>query len=355
MEGIRKNGSSARAKRGFFFRPAGLPELHAHLGSSISPQTYWHIAHTEGYKLPKREYHEFVDHLILDPGRKMTLKEYLDKIYHPILDRLSSGAMALEKGIYDSLSGAYRSNNITLLELRGNPMKHNHDGEVDLDHAIMAMLRGMEKALLEYPRLRAGIIFCLDRQFTHEKNRIIVDKAIKYHRRGVIGIDFSNYNPHTFHFRDYVSLVEKARKNGLKITSHSGETDDTNDMWECIDSLKPDRIGHGIKAVHDKKLMKKIAELGIVLEICPLSNLMTRALKDNRELKHVLQTFYHNGIKFCINTDWPEMIRDAHLSKQYEYLLKNKIMTEAQLEKTVTWAFEATFINLPNKNGNLYL
>ena len=338
-----------------------LAELHAHFTTAISPSVYWHIANSEGYKLPKRDYREFIEYLLLSPERKMTLREYLDEIYHPILDKLSSGSPSLEKGIYECMGGAYRSNNITLLELRGNPMKHNHDGEVDLDHAIMAILRGMERALLEYPKLRAGFIFCLDRQFPIKKNTIIVEKAIKYHRRGIIGIDFSNYvfqdyNPHNFHIKNYIELVEQARAGGLKVTIHADEAHDAvDDMWECIQYINPDRIGHGIKAAYNKKLMKELAKREIVLEICPLSNLMTKAVKDNAEMKFILQTLYNNDVKFCINTDWPEMIKDAHLTRVYEYILENKFLTEKQLDQTIKWAFEATFINLPNKDENLYL
>ena len=332
-----------------------LADLHAHIGTSIPPSVYWHIAQSEGYKLSKRDYHEFVDFIVLDPNHKSTLKAYLDSVYHPILDKLSSGSIALEKGVYETMSGAYRSNNITLLELRGNPMKHNKDGEVDLDHVIMAMLRGMEQALLEYPKLRAGIIFCLDRQFSVKKNAIIVEKAIKYHSRGVIGIDFSNYDTGSFYFKDYSSLIQKARKGGLKITSHSGETDDTNDLWDCITYANPDRIGHGIKAAYDKKLMKVLRDKNIVLEVCPLSNLMTKAVKDNAELTYILQTLIENGVKITINTDWPEMIKDAHLVKQYEYLEDNNILTRKQIEQTIKLSFQHTFINLKNKHGNLYL
>ncbi len=344
--------SEPRRNGGLF---CNLADLHAHIGTSIPPSVYWHIAQSEGYKLTKRDYHEFVDFVVLDPTHKSTLKEYLDQVYHPILDKLSSGSLALEKGVYETMSGAYRSNNIKLLELRGNPMKHNKDGEVDLDHAIMAMLRGMERALLEYPKFRAGIIFCLDRQFTVEKNAIIIEKAIKYHGRGIIGLDFSNYDNGSFHFKDYTSLLAKARRAGLKITAHSGETDDTNDMWDCVTYSKPDRIGHGIKAAYDKKLMKVLRDKDIVLEVCPLSNLMTKAVKDNEEMKFIMQTFFKNGVKFTINTDWPEMIRDAHLFKQYEYLEKNNILTKKQIEQTIRWSLQYTFINLKNKHGNLYL
>lgn len=332
-----------------------LADLHAHIAPSIPPSVYWHIAQSEGYKLAKRDYHEFVDFLVLTPEKKMTLKQYLDKVYHPILDKLSSGSIALEKSTYETMSGAYRSNGITLLELRGNPMKHNKEGEVDLDHAIMAMLRGMERALLEYPKLKAGVIFCLDRQFSVDKNAIIIEKAIKYRSRGVVGVDFSNYDTGSFHFKDYAALLEKARKAGLKITAHSGETDDTNDMWECVEYAKPDRIGHGIRAAYDKKLMRVLRDRDIVLEVCPFSNLMTKAVKDVAHLRFILQTLYDNGVKITINTDWPEMIKDAHLVKQYEFLERENILTRQQLDQTIKWSFQYSFINLKNKHGNLYL
>lgn len=331
-----------------------LTELHAHLTTSISPAIFWHIANSEGYKLPKREYHEFVHFITLSPQNKMTLKEYLDHIYHPILNKLCSGATALEKSTYECFSGAYHSSNITTLELRMNPMKHNRDGEVDLDHAIMAMLRGMEKALLEYPKLRGGLIFCLDRQYSYEKNQIIVEKAIKYHRRGVVAIDFSNYNAKDFSFKTYAALIEKAKAAGLHVTAHSGETVDTNDMWDCIQYAKPDRIGHGIKAAYDKELMEMLVQRNIVLEVCPLSNLMTKAIKNDEELSIILRTLFENKVRFTINTDWPEMIEDAHLAKQYAYLDERKILTREQIRQTITWAREATFIPM-RPESNLYL
>jgi len=332
-----------------------LADLHAHLSSSIAPSIYWHIAQSEGYKLPQRDYRAFAEYIVLSPERKMTLKEYLNEIYHPILDKLSAGSPAVEKGVYEGLSGAYRANNITLLELRTNPMKHNREGEVDLDHVIMAMLRGMDKALLEYPKLQAGLIFCLDRQFSYAKNEIIVDKAIKYKNRGVIAIDFSNYNCGNFRFKDYTSLVEKARKAGLKVTAHSGETIDTNDMWECIEAIHPDRIGHGILAAYDEKLMKEISARGIVLEVCPLGNLMTKAVKDVEELTFILQKFFEYKVKFTINTDWPETVKDAHLNKQFEFLRTNKVLSDEQIDQVIDWAFQATFVNTNKFYGNLYL
>lgn len=330
-----------------------LAELHAHIGSAIAPHILWHIANAEGYKLPKREYHEFKDHIVLSHDRKMTLKEYLDDVYHPILDKLSSGTRALETAVYETFSGAYRGG-INVYELRGNPMKHNKEGEVDLDHAILAMLRGMEMALLEYPKLRAGLIFCLDRQFSYEQNEIIVRKAIKYSGRGVVGIDFSNYNTKGFHYKDYAELVKKARNHGLKITAHTGETEDTNDMWECIEAISPDRIGHGIKSAYDSDVMKEIVKRNITLEVCPLSNIVTKAVKDTKELGHIFNQFTKHNVKFTINTDWPETIQNGHLSKQFRFLHENRLLSYEQIKQSIEWAHEASFVQT-EPNYNLYL
>src|SRR5579871_190514 len=211
-----------------------LAELHAHIAPSISPAVYWQIAHDQGYKLPKKDYYEFVDYIMLSEKKKMTLEEYLHMIYHPLLDKLSSGTFALETAMYEVISGAYR-NNISLIEVRGNIMKHNNNGEQDLDHIIMAMLRGMERALLEYPKLSAGYIFCLAREYPVERNEIIVEKAIKYHKRGVIAIDFAGPGTASFHLKEYKEIIQKAKAAGLHVTTHSGEVANANDMWEVIE------------------------------------------------------------------------------------------------------------------------
>jgi len=330
-----------------------LAELHAHLAASINPSVYWQIAHDQGFKLPKREYHAFIEYVTLSQKKKQSMQEYFDQIYHPLLDKLSSGTYAVERAMYEIISGAYRSSNITVVEIRNNPMKHNNFGEQDLDHIIMAMLRGMERSLLEYTRVSAGIIFCLDRQFSYQQNEIIVEKAIRYRRRGIVGIDFANYDTGRFHFKDYINLVEKAKRAGLRVTAHCGETDTTNDTWEALEFINPERIGHGIKAAYDKNLMKELVKRNIVLELCPLSNIATKALKNIDELQFVLRTFIENNVKFCINTDWPEIIEDAHLWKQFRFLRDENILTDEELERCNKIAFAHTFV--PKGGLNAYL
>lgn len=320
-----------------------LADLHAHLAASINPSIYWNIAHSQGFKLPQKSYQEFIDDVVLSPRKKTTMKEYFDTIYHPLLDKLSSGTFAVEKAVYESMSGAYR-NHITLIELRNNPMKHNNEGQQDLDYIILSQLRGMEKALLEYKELRAGLIFCLDRQFPKALNDVIIEKAIKYKRRGIVGIDFANYNTENFHFKDYVQSIKKAKEAGLKVTVHSGETNDTNDMWDAIEFIQPLRFGHGIKAAYDKKLMQELVKQDIVLEICPLSNIVTKAVENVEEMRFILRTFSENNVKFCINTDWPEIIENAHLAKQLEWIKEQDLLTDEQIKRCNEIAFASTFV-----------
>lgn len=329
-----------------------LVELHAHLGTSIEPQILWQIANNLGMKLPRDEYGDFREFVMLSVDRKMQLEEYLHDVYHPILDKLSSGTHSVQDAIYNTMSGAYR-NGITTIEVRTNPMKHNHNAEVDLDHLTMAMLHGMERALLEHKNLSAGLIFCIAREFPYELNEKIVQKAIKYHRRGIVGIDVAGPASPDFHLSEYEKIFAEARSAGLGITVHSGEVHDANDVWEALKYLSPDRIGHGILAAYDDALMKELAERGTVLEVCPMSNFATKAIKDLAELKFILRKFVENRVRFTINTDWPEIIQDGRLRRQYQLLLASEILTEEELAQCAKTGFEAAFAKEPGLEAYL--
>lgn len=319
-----------------------LAELHVHLGGAVDPAILWSMAHDQGLRLPTKDYWEFVEIITASKDKTKTLRDYLT-ILHQWTEVIQSSPYAVERSVYEVIGGAYRKNNTTLLEIRFNPMKRNRGGEQDLDHIIMAALRGMDRALLEYPQVRCGFIFCLDRHFPFEKNCILAEKAIKYKNRGVVGLDFANTQHPGFKFSDYQTMVKKWRRAGLKFTVHTGETRQTNDIEEAIEILRPERIGHGIKAAFDKKLMELIKKFDIVLEICPTSNLSTKAVENLDELTFILQTFKKRRVKFCLNTDGPEVFQ-TNLLKEIELLLKNKILEEEDIREANKIAFSSTFI-----------
>ena len=126
--------------------------------------------------------------ITVSPRRNRSFDGYL-QLFH-WTELIQSSPLAVERAVYEVVGGAYRKNNVTTMELRFNPMKRNRGGEQDLDHIIAAAVRGMDRATLEYP-VKPGLIFCLDRAFPYELNEIIVEKAIAWRDRGVVGIDIA--------------------------------------------------------------------------------------------------------------------------------------------------------------------
>ena len=165
-----------------------LADLHVHLGAAVTPAIMWGIAHAQGIRLPTKDYWAFRD-LITVGRRRRSFEAYLDLFHWTEL--IQSSPIAVERSVYEVIGGAYRKSNITRIELRFNPMKRNRGGEQDLDHIIAAAVRGMDRAVLEYPQVRAGLIFCLDRAFSRDLNEIIAAKAISWHSRGVVAVDIA--------------------------------------------------------------------------------------------------------------------------------------------------------------------
>jgi adenosine deaminase len=249
----------------------------------------------------------------------------LDRIYH-LTELIQSSPLAVERSVHAAIGGAYRSQAITTLELRFNPMKRNRGGERDLDHIILAAIRGLDRASLEYPQVRAGLILMMDRTFSAEQNMVIVEKAIRYASRGIVGVDIAGPRPGGARF-DYTQIrdhIGVAREAGLGVTIHVGEEGGVygvEELREVVDVLHPDRIGHGILAARDQALMASIREADITLEICPTSNLLTKALAGDDELREVVRAFADNDVPFTIATDGPEMMR-THLRDEFELLLR---------------------------------
>lgn len=315
-----------------------LTELHVHVGSAVDPPIMWEIAHEQGIKLPTKNYWDFRD--LISIADITTYDNYLDLFHWTEL--IQSSPEAMEKSIYSIASGAYRKNNITTLEIRFNPMKRNRGGEKDLDHIILSAIHGMEKAMLAFP-INVGLIFCLDRSFTPNLNAIIVQKAIKYAKRGIVGIDLAGHINKEFDLQTLVPLVEDCRREGLGITIHTGEATGPDEIMKVIDLLSPDRIGHGIRASEDAQTMREIAKRGIVLEVCPTSNVHTGVVENLSIFKDIFEKFKSYKVSFTINTDGPEMLR-TNLLNEFEILLKNNILTKEDLLIASKIAKQASFI-----------
>jgi adenosine deaminase len=325
----------------------GLAELHTHLGGSVSSDILWSLAHEQGIALPSKDYWEFDRLVTIADPRGVADLNALDAIYHWV-ELIQSSPIAVERSVHAAIGGAYRSQGITTLELRFNPMKRNRGGERDLDHIILAAIRGLDRASLEYPQVNAGLILMMDRTFTQEMNAVIIDKAIRWAPRGICGIDVAGPRPRgeRYRYRDLQPLVEEAREAGLGVTIHVGEEGGEagiEEIGEVIETLRPDRIGHGILAARDPELMETLRATEIVLEICPTSNLLTKALESEEALRDTFRAFTENGVLFTIATDGPEMMR-THLRDEFELLVRIGAVEREQLPIANERGHAASFV-----------
>jgi adenosine deaminase len=324
----------------------GLAELHTHLGGSVASDILWSLAHEQGIALPVKDFWEFDRLVTVSDPRGVENLDALDAIYH-WTELIQSSPLAVERSVHSAIGGAYRSQGITTLELRFNPMKRNRGGERDLDHIILAAIRGLDRASLEYPHVRAGLILMMDRTFDERQNTIIVEKAIAWAERGVVGVDIAGPRPGGLRY-DYTQIapmVETARAAGLGVTIHVGEEGATGaeEIREVVESLRPDRIGHGILAARDPELMGLLREAGTVLEICPTSNLLTRALPDESAVRDTFRAFVDNEVAFTIATDGPEMMH-THLRDELELLERIGALSADELAHANARGHAASFI-----------
>jgi adenosine deaminase len=139
------------------------------------------------------------------------------------------------------------------------------------------------------------------RTLTEQQNQIIVEKAIRYAPRGIVGIDIAGPRSNS---DDPYPLPDTAparpagarrRPRGDDPRRRGGRRLRDRRDPRSVSTLRPDRIGHGILAARDKGLMGQISEAGIVLEICPTSNLLTKALESEDALRDTFRALADCG------------------------------------------------------------
>ncbi len=318
-------------------------ELHAHLGSSVAPPMLWSIAHQRGVKLPSKDYWDFEDMITMAEDEKNPNLNRMHYDFFHWTELIQSSPEPLRESVRSVIGGGYRASNIVLHELRFNPMFRNRGGEKDLDHMIMSAIWGMQQAQLEYPQVKAGLILMMDRMLTLKQNKIILQKAIKYQKFGIVGIDVAGPQRKSFSMKKHAPLFKQARTAGLGVTIHTGEEGNIPEMRYVVNKIKPDRIGHGFLCTKDPKLMQQVVENDITLEMCPTSNLKNSVVRNINDLRSIVKKYLKYNIKFTINTDGPEMYR-TNIQQEQELLKKNKILTQRQIDQCTQWAFEASFV-----------
>lgn len=146
---------------------------------------------------------------------------------------------------------------------------------------------------------------------------------------------------------EYQVLYRQAKEHGLGLTAHAGEYGTPEDIWQCVHALGVQRIGHGIRAVQDQKLMEFLAEQRIHLEICPTSNV--RLGRVMTYSGHPLQLLWQQGIPLGINSDDPGLFA-SDLSDEYRKVREHCGFSLQEIKQIIDESIRAAFLPSTRKD-----
>ncbi len=301
-----------------------FPDLHRHLGGATHPRILWgyitrHGIHTaESARLQARfaTYEDF-KHEFDRPFKD--LDDYLT--VHHLVEALQ--AEDIPYFTHRAVRGAAVFESVDYLELRFNPYKRTPASLPDAERrALMGEVtrQVILAARTEFP-IQTAFILCMDRGFTPQLNRAIVELAAQTPE--VVAIDLAGpYQPGGPTPSEWRELYEAAKAKGLKTTAHLAESDPEDVHPQLLPLL--DRIGHGIQiALHHAELLPELAERRICLEVCPMTYLRTNTLRDIAELRPVFERCQHAGVEITVATDNPALHGEVgKIVNEYERLVR---------------------------------
>jgi len=249
---------------------------------------------------PVATFEEMERLLAIQKDEEGTLLAYLDKFHYPLwITQFYENIVEATQAIVDEAA----SHNVRLLELRYSPVIHTYAG-LTLRQAIRAVLTGLNRGASQ-SGLKVGLTIIAMRHHGPHIAKILARQAIseaqQFHKNsGVVGFDIAGAErgnpPHLF-----AEAYEIARKGGLGLTAHAGEDEGPEMVWQSVERLGVQRIGHGCSAVRDRELMRRLAKDAIVMECCLTSNYQTGAVK--RGARHPILDFLDAGVPVAICTD----------------------------------------------------
>jgi aminodeoxyfutalosine deaminase len=299
-------------------------ELHVHLEGTVRARTLLQIAGRNGIALPAdseeglaglyefRDFAHFIDTWVLTTGALRTEQDFRQVVVDYAAEAASHGAVYLE-GIFSPAEPASR----------GTAWEEVFAGYCD----------GAQQAREQYG-VEVRLTPDVTRGFPLEDAERTARYAVRYRERGVVGLGLGGLEAE-FPPESYAPAFALARDGGIGSVPHAGEAAGVSSIRGALTALGADRIRHGIRAVDDPGLVREIAGRGIVLDVCPVSNLRTGVVPSLAA--HPLPDLVAAGVRCSVSTDDPAMF-GTDLSTDYRAASSLGVSPEAMYRAGVDGA-----------------
>jgi len=168
----------------------------------------------------------------------------------------------------------------------------------------------------------------------------LVEHAAAFLPRGVVGVGIGG-DESSWKAKDFAMAYREARRLGLRTTAHAGEFSGPESVWEAMETLQVDRIGHGVRSVEDETLLGLLAEKRIPLECCPTSNIATGIVADWEA--HPIPALVRAGVFVTVGSDDPAMFGTTLLDEWH--VLHDKLgLSQDEVLRIGRNTIEATFL-----------
>jgi adenosine deaminase len=200
------------------------------------------------------------------------------------------------------------------------------------------IIAGKERAYRDFG-IRCELIVDLIRDHGPEIGVQRLDEVTPYLGRGVVGIGLGG-SEQMFPAGPYEPVYAEARERGFRLTAHAGEVAGAESIWAVITKLGVERIGHGLRAFEDPKLMDYLERNQLPLEMCVISNLRTGVWQSIGS--HPIRQYFDRGLKVTVNSDDPAMFSTS-ITDEYEALATQLGFTASEIKHVSLNAIDASF------------
>jgi adenosine deaminase len=330
-----------REEKVAFLKSLALTDLHRHFDGAVRPETLWGLSEKYYAAIPGLDFEEFRAKLTYDPVHDRTLLDYLDKFHIPLqytqfYDNIQTIATEIAEDAY--------AEGIRTLELRINPTIHRRAG-LSTRQILSAVRKGVRAVMQAHDDFRVGIVAIAMRSHGGNMAKILLREVVgeldRFHNDvGVVGFDIAGpekpFPPILF-----VEPFRLAATMGLHRTVHAGEDEGPARVWDAVELLGPERLGHAVSAAQDPKLLARIAKDRITVEVCLTSNVQTGAVA--RIEDHPLPKFLDAGVRCAISTDNPT-VSGTNLLNEYLLAIDTFDLGEGDVRALARTAEEASFV-----------